>query len=207
MFILRRMKLARGTSPWLIPVAALTAAAVAGSRRSRSWAMAAPLLAALTGMMLWFFRDPERQPAEGGVLCPADGVVQSMDPAPDGRTRVSIFMGPLNVHVNRAPCSGTVTTIEHIPGGHLPAFDKDSERNERVVWHVNTRLGDLEFIQIAGAVARRIVPYASVGETVRRGDRIGLIRFGSRVDVYLPPGLMPAVSLGQHVRAGRTPLA
>ena len=206
MFTVRRMKLARGTSPWLVPVIALTAAAVARARRSRSWAIIALPLIMLTGLMLWFFRDPERQVGEGGILSPADGVVQSIDAWPDGRTRVSIFMGPLNVHVNRAPCAGTVTSVEHIPGGYLPAFDKDSDRNERVVWHLKTDLGDLEFTQIAGAMARRIVPYAAAGEVVQQGERIGLIRFGSRVDVYLPADLTPAVTIRQRIHAARTPL-
>jgi phosphatidylserine decarboxylase len=158
-------------------------------------------------MMLWFFRDPDRQAAEGLILSPADGVVQSIDPMPDGRIRVSIFMSPLNVHVNRAPCAGTIASIQHVPGGFLPAFDKNSERNERVVWHLDTALGDLELTQIAGAVARRIVPYASPGNAVVPGDRIGLIRFGSRVDVYLPAGIAPAVAVRQRTRAARTPLA
>ncbi len=202
----RRLKLARGASPWLVPVVAVTATAVLRSRRSRAWAVAAPPLATLTGLMLWFFRDPERQPADAVVLSPADGMVQSIDPWPDGRTRVAIFMNPLNVHVNRAPCAGTVASVQHIPGGFLPAFDKESDRNERVVWHLDTDLGDVEVVQIAGAVARRIVPYASAGQSVGQGDRIGLIRFGSRVDVYLPPGLTPAVTVRQRTLAARTPL-
>jgi phosphatidylserine decarboxylase len=169
--------------------------------------MALPPLATLTGLMLWFFRDPDRQAAEGLVLSPADGVVQGIDPLPDGRIRISVFMSPLNVHVNRAPCAGTITSIQHIPGGYLPAFNKDSDRNERVVWHLDTDLGDLEFTQIAGAVARRIVPYTRAGQAVGQGDRIGLIRFGSRVDVYLPAGLTPAVRLRQRTLAARTPLA
>ncbi|MFD9947484.1 phosphatidylserine decarboxylase [Nonomuraea sp. NPDC059023] len=202
-----RPRLARGTTLWLLPVLALAAAAAAGSRRSRLCAVAAPPLVMLAGLMLWFFRDPERKLGQGRLLSPADGVVQSIHPWPDGRTRVSIFMNPLNVHVNRAPCTGTVTSLAHIPGGYLPAFDKDSDRNERVVWHLRTDLGDVEFAQIAGAVARRVVPYVNAGEVVRQGDRIGLIRFGSRVDVYLPEGLTPAVSVRQRTRAGQTPLA
>jgi phosphatidylserine decarboxylase len=201
-----RLKLARGTSPWLVPVIALTAGTVVGSLWSRRWTLAVAPLAALSGLMLWFFRDPERSPAAGLVLSPADGIVQGIDTCPDGRTRVSIFMGPLDVHVNRAPCAGTVTSVQHVPGGYLPAFNKDSDRNERVVWHLDTASGDLEFTQIAGAVARRIVPYASPGEPVDQGERIGLIRFGSRVDVYLPVGLTPAVVVRQRVRAAQTPL-
>jgi phosphatidylserine decarboxylase len=202
-----RLKLARGASPWLVPVLTVTAAAVVRSRRSRRWARVVPPLATLSGLMLWFFRDPERQPAEGLVLSPADGVVQSIDPWPDGRTRVAIFMNPLNVHVNRAPCAGTVASVQHIPGGYLPAFDKESDRNERVVWHLDTAIGDLEVTQIAGAVARRIVPYADAGQAVGRGERIGLIRFGSRVDVYLPVDLTPTVAVRQRTLAARTPLA
>ncbi|GAA1508714.1 phosphatidylserine decarboxylase [Sphaerisporangium rubeum] len=198
------MRLARGVSPWLVPAVAASAITVALTRRSRRWAVAAAPLTALTGAMFWFFRDPERTPGTGLVLSPADGVVQSIDPWPDGRTRVAIFMSPLDVHVNRAPLDGTVTSVTHVPGGFKPAFDKDSDRNERVVWRFGTAVGDVEMVQIAGAVARRIVPYLGVGAKVAQGDRIGLIRFGSRVDVYLPEGIAPAVTVGQRVTAGVT---
>jgi phosphatidylserine decarboxylase len=154
--------------------------------------------------MLWFFRDPDRDLGAGRLLSPADGVVQSIDPGPDGRTRVAIFMSPLNVHVNRAPLDGTVMSMRHVAGGFKPAFDKDSDQNERVVWHFDTALGDVELVQIAGAVARRIVQYVGVGAKVSRGERIGLIRFGSRVDIYLPEGIAPAVSVGQRTTAGVT---
>ncbi|MBB6348510.1 phosphatidylserine decarboxylase [Nonomuraea muscovyensis] len=182
--------------------AAATTALLA--RRDRRWALAAVPLSALTGGMLWFFRDPDRTLGEGLVLSPADGVVQSIDPWPDGRTRVAIFMSPLNVHVNRAPLAGNVTSVQHVAGGFLPAFNKDSDQNERVVWHFETALGDIEMVQIAGAVARRIVPYLSDGAKVERGDRIGLIRFGSRVDIYLPEGISPAVTVGEKTVAGVT---
>ncbi|MFI9431154.1 MULTISPECIES: phosphatidylserine decarboxylase [Streptosporangium] len=201
-----RIRLARGVSPWLLPT--VTAAAVTSllSRRDRRWALAAAPLAALTGGMLWFFRDPERTPGSARILSPADGVVQSIDPWPDGRTRVAIFMSPLDVHVNRAPLAGTVTSVEHVAGGFLPAFNKDSDKNERVVWHLDTALGDIELVQIAGAVARRIIPYLAAGAKVAKGDRIGLIRLGSRVDLYLPEGIAPAVSVGQRTVAGVTAL-
>ncbi|GAB2589137.1 hypothetical protein GCM10027168_22520 [Streptomyces capparidis] len=156
--------------------------------------------------MLWFFRDPEREIATGRVISPADGVVQSIMPWRDGRTRVAIFMSPLNVHVNRAPAAGTITSVEHVPGGFVPAFNKESEHNERVVWHFDTELGDLEMVQIAGTVARRIVPYLDEGAKVEQGERVGLIRFGSRVDVYLPEGIAPAVEVGQATKAGVTRL-
>ncbi|MET7335468.1 phosphatidylserine decarboxylase [Nonomuraea sp. NPDC005650] len=199
-----RVRLARGVSPWLLPTVAAAAATALLTRRDRRWALAAVPLGALTGGMLWFFRDPDRTPGEGRVLSPADGVVQSIDPWPDGRTRVAIFMSPLNVHVNRAPLAGNVTSVQHVAGGFLPAFNKDSDQNERVVWHFETTLGDIEMVQIAGAVARRIVPYVSTGAKVAQAERIGLIRFGSRVDIYLPDGISPAVSVGEKMVAGVT---
>ncbi|WP_169947110.1 phosphatidylserine decarboxylase [Microbispora sp. H11081] len=201
-----RVRLARGVSPWLAPTAAAAAVTAVLTRRSPRWALAAAPLAALTGGMLWFFRDPERVAGEGRLISPADGVVQSIDPWPDGRTRVAIFMSPLNVHVNRAPAAGTVLSVEHVPGGFVPAFNKDSDQNERVVWHFDTVLGDIEMVQIAGAVARRIVPYLFAGAKVLQGERVGLIRFGSRVDVYLPEGIRPAVTVGTRTVAGVTRL-
>lgn len=199
-----RVRLARGVSPWLFPTVATAAATALLTRRDRRWALAAVPLGALTGAMLWFFRDPDRSAGEGRILSPADGVVQSVDPWPDGRTRVAIFMSPLNVHVNRAPLAGNVASVQHVPGGFLPAFNKDSDQNERVVWHFETALGDIEMVQIAGAVARRIVPYVNAGAKVARAERIGLIRFGSRVDIYLPEGISSAVSVGEKTVAGVT---
>ncbi|MFI6503391.1 phosphatidylserine decarboxylase [Nonomuraea typhae] len=199
-----RVRLARGVSPWLLPTVAAAAATSLLTRKDKRWALAAVPLTALTGGMLWFFRDPDRAPGQGRLLSPADGVVQSIDPWPDGRTRVAIFMSPLNVHVNRAPLAGTVTSVQHVAGGFLPAFNKDSDQNERVVWHFATTLGDIEMVQIAGAVARRIVPYLSAGAKVTQAERVGLIRFGSRVDLYLPEGITPAVAVGEKTVAGVT---
>jgi phosphatidylserine decarboxylase len=201
-----RVRLARGASPWLLPTVAAAAVSLSRARRSGRWAALAVPTTALAAGMLWFFRDPEREITHGRVISPADGVVQSIMPWKDGRTRVAIFMSPLNVHVNRAPLAGTVTSVEHIPGGFVPAFNKESEHNERVVWHFDTELGDIEMVQIAGAVARRIVPYVPQGTKVEQGERIGLIRFGSRVDLYLPEGIEPAVEVGQTTQAGVTRL-
>jgi phosphatidylserine decarboxylase len=201
-----RIRLARGVSPWLAPTATAAAVTTLLVRKSPKWALAAAPLAALTGGMLWFFRDPERAPGRGRIISPADGVVQSIDPWADGRTRVAIFMSPLNVHVNRAPVAGTITSVEHVAGGFVPAFNKDSDKNERVVWHFESDLGDIEMVQIAGAVARRIVPYLEAGAKVTQGERVGLIRLGSRVDVYLPEGIAPAVTVGDKTVAGVTRL-
>ncbi|MFF0434223.1 phosphatidylserine decarboxylase [Streptomyces sp. NPDC004327] len=201
---LKGVRIARGASPWLLPTVATAALSLARAGKSkRARAVAVPATALAAGM-LWFFRDPEREIAQGRVISPADGVVQSIMPWKDGRTRVAIFMSPLNVHVNRAPLAGTVTSVEHVPGGFVPAFNKESENNERVVWHFDTELGDIEMVQIAGAVARRIVPYIPQGTKVEQGDRIGLIRFGSRVDIYLPEGVEVAVEVGQATTAGVT---
>ncbi|MFH9758156.1 phosphatidylserine decarboxylase [Streptomyces anulatus] len=198
------VRIARGASPWLLPTVATAALSLARARKSGRWAAVAVPTTALAAGMLWFFRDPEREITVGRVISPADGVVQSIMPWKDGRTRVAIFMSPLNVHVNRAPLAGTVTSVEHIPGGFVPAFNKESENNERVVWHFDTELGDIEMVQIAGAVARRIVPYLPQGTKVEQGERIGLIRFGSRVDIYLPEGIDVAVEVGQATTAGVT---
>lgn len=202
----RSVRLAKGASPWLVPTALTAVVTGCAALRSRRWAIAAVPTLALTGGMLWFFRDPERTPVEEGIIASADGVVQSIDPWPDGRTRVATFMSPLNVHVNRAPLTGVVKSVEHKAGGFVPAFNKESEHNERVVWVFDTPRGEVELVQIAGTVARRIVPYLEPGTEVEVGERIGLIRFGSRVDVYLPPGVEPAVQVGQRTRAGETRL-
>ncbi|MCT2593407.1 phosphatidylserine decarboxylase [Streptomyces sp. N2-109] len=201
-----RIRLARGASPWLLPTMATAAVSLLRCRRSGAAAAVAVPATALAAGMLWFFRDPEREITPGRFISPADGVVQSIMPWKDGRTRVAIFMSPLNVHVNRAPLAGTVASVEHIPGGFVPAFNKESENNERVVWHFDTEFGDIEMVQIAGAVARRIVPYVAQGSKVEQGERVGLIRFGSRVDIYLPQGVQADVEVGQATTAGVTRL-
>lgn len=202
-----RFKLARGTSPYFWPTWGLTLVVFAlAVAHSAWWGLPLVPLLALALLMLNFFRDPERKIGRG-LVAPADGVVQSIDAWPDGRTRVATFMNPFNVHVNRAPLDATITRIKHEPGGFVPAFNKESDRNERVHWWIQTEIGELEVVQIAGTVARRIVPYLDEGTKVRKGERIGIIRLGSRVDVYLPQGLTPAVKVGDPMVAGETTLA
>ena len=167
-----------------------------------------------------FFRDPERQVPEGAnlVVCPADGRLLPIVHAPpppelglgtEPRLRFSIFMNVFNVHVNRIPCNGTVTTLAYRPGKFFNAsFDKASALNERMGMRLRTEEGrDIALVQIAGLVARRIVCNVREGQSVCRGDRFGIIRFGSRVDVYLPDGARVLANAGQSVRAGETVLA
>lgn len=174
-------------------------------------------------LTLWcaaFFRDPVRMVPRGpGLLvAPADGVVSQIvrveTPAEitlgDGPfIRVSIFMNVFNVHVNRAPVAGQVTERVYVPGKFLNAeLDKASEDNERLLLKVRGEDGtEFGVVQIAGLVARRILTDAEVGDQLVMGERIGLIRFGSRVDVYLPPGYDCRVSVGQQTVAGETVIA
>jgi phosphatidylserine decarboxylase len=166
--------------------------------------LAATVLATLAFMsLLVFFRDPPREVGRG-VVSPADGKVMAADP---DEGKVSIFMRVQDVHVNRAPLAGVVTSMEYHRGSHVPAFRKDSHRNERLRISLATEHGLLTLTQVAGMVARRIVPYVIEGDRVRRGQRIGIIRLGSRVDVALPPTCRLVVREGDRVKAGISTLA
>ncbi len=151
-----------------------------------------------------FFRDPERIPSgdEDDAVSPADGKVISIN-----LRTICIFMNIHNVHVNRAPLAGIVTHIDYKPGGYIPAFNKDSEVNERNHVVFDTASGPLELTQIAGVLTRRIVSYISEGTHVKRGERIGMIRFGSRVDITIPEGYVFTVGLNETVRAAETIIA
>jgi phosphatidylserine decarboxylase len=194
-----------------------------------AWETIAWPLAGLTLCILAFFRDPLRVVPQGEnlLVSPADGLVTLIGEVPPPReltfddgsgapvlrpepvTRISIFMSVFDVHINRAPVGGTVRRVVYIPGKFLNAdLDKASEENERQ--HILIERSDgtpIGFTQIAGLVARRIVPFVKVGDILACGQRVGLIRFGSRVDVYLPAGTAPKVLLGQKVVAGETVLA
>lgn len=164
-----------------------------------------------------FFRNPRRvTPEENGkIICPADGTVIFVGRAtePDflkkEMNRVTIFMSPFNVHVNRAPESGVVKGKIYHKGKYLAAFDeKASLENERSAIHMETAGGDdIVFVQIAGWFARRIVSYPQIGARLFRGKIFGVIKFGSRMDVYYPDGFLPSVALKQKVKAGETVLA
>ena len=175
------------------------------------------------GLTVWcyyFFRDPKRSVplAPGLVVSPADGVVSLIERAvppaelglgPDALMRVSVFMSVFNCHVNRLPAEGRITAVAYRAGKFLNAsLDKasiDNERNALAIELVDGR--KIAVVQIAGLVARRILCWAKPGQEMRRGERFGLIRFGSRLDVYLPEGVEPQVALGQTMIAGETVLA
>ena len=171
------------------------------------WAALPILLLAL--FVLWFFRDPERPipAADGLVLSPADGRVTGVEDVA-GRARIIIFLSVFNCHINRSPVAGTIIDTRYTPGRYRPAFDRragrDNERN-----HIKIRAADGEYgvTQIAGLLARRIVCRKRVGDDLQRGERIGMIRFGSRTDLLLPPGVSPLVAVGDTVRGGLTIMA
>jgi phosphatidylserine decarboxylase len=174
------------------------------------WAIA---LVALGLFICFFFRDPERHIPGGEdiVVSPADGrVMEIVDEPRLGRPgrRVSIFLSVFNVHVNRAPVAGNIQRIEYKAGKFLAAWKaKASEENEQNLFVIESPRGEMAFKQIAGWVARRIVCWRKVGDTVARGERVGMIRFGSRVDVWLPMEAEILVRRGQNIAGGATELA
>lgn len=198
--------LAKGSEPWLFTAALVTAMFAILSRAMNSSHLnyVAYLAMALTFFMVLFFRDPERKVkvSDTYMISPADGTVIDIR----GR-RVCIFMFLQNVHVNRAPISGKIREITYKKGGYLPAFCKDSERNERNEFIIHSKYGDVSVTQIAGTIARRIVSYSRVNDIIEQGQRIGMIRFGSRVDVTIPHDFEITVRKGERVLAGKTVIA
>ena len=174
------------------------------------------IFAVLTGFMFYFFRDPDRvtpnrpdafiSPADGRILLVSEGVDVPGFPKPC--TQISIFMSPLNVHVNRVPCDGTVVSVQYTAGSHLAAYNDDApRRNERNEIVFSTAFGNLLIRQCAGFVARRTVCRATPGTHLRQGERFGIIKFSSRVDLYVPAEASVAVKKGDCVLAGVTILA
>jgi len=194
------MSLAPESWPFVLVLAGTTVlvALAAGP----AWAV---LPFALLAFVAWFFRDPERTVPDDprALVSPADGRIILAGPE-----RISIFMNVFDVHVCRAPAGGRVERVQHVPGRFLAAFkDEASEHNERTTITLGGNAGSLCFTLVAGLIARRIVCRVAAGQALRAGDRVGLIRFGSRVDVDLPPGGRPAVAVGDRVRAGETVIA
>lgn len=198
------MRIAREGVPFVLAGLALTLILwVAG------WGGLGLLALALTAFVIFFFRDPERDAPrqEGAILAPGDGkVVAVRDEGPE--RMVSIFLSLFDVHVNRAPISGVVQEVEHTPGRFLSAYkDAASRENERTRIVICGDRGPVTFLQVAGLVARRIVCRLRAGQTVSAGERVGLIRFGSRVDLFLPASAEPEVVVGDRVRGGLSVIA
>ena len=194
-------------------LALATAVALAAAYFIGWWSLPLWLVAIF---ILQFFRDPPREIPQGEnlVLCPADGRVLVVGNAPDPyldreSPKISVFMNVFNVHSNRSPVDGTVENAWYHPGLFVNAsFDKASTDNERNALHLKTAPGeDVTCVQVAGLIARRILCYVAKGDRLARGQRYGFIRFGSRVDVYLPVGSRPRVAIGDKVKASSTVLA
>ena len=213
-----RLRLARGAEKELLIAGGLLALAVA---LASAWPgllafLLLALLVVVLGVLLWFFRDPPRSPEEAGdvFVSPADGEVVDIERVHGARfldgpaLKVGIFMSLWDVHVNRAPLDGRVVFIEHVPGRYLQAFRPEAaEVNEHNLIGLETRHGRMLVKQIAGILARRIVCWVEPGQETRTAEPLGVIKFGSRVEVYLPPDAAPAVVLGEHVFAGQTTIA
>jgi phosphatidylserine decarboxylase len=211
------MSFAREGFVFIAIAVALTAGAYGVAYARRSWTLwlIAVILTLLALWVAYFFRDPERSGARGDrlVIAPADGKIVMITDVDEpsfigGRaTRLSIFMNVFNVHVNRYPVSGTVRHLHYNPGKFLNASaEKSSLENEQMSVGIETPSGRVLVRQIAGLIARRIVTYSRDGETVHQGDRMGMIRFGSRVDVFVPTSSSVRARVGEITTAGTTVL-
>lgn len=191
------MKLAKNSTAWIsVPIFLTAALAIAGS-----WYMSAVALVGFI-FMIFFHRDPDRLPHGDGMVSPADGRIIQATPE-----KITVFMGASDVHVNRAPLDGIVRSIEYRKGTHLPAFLNSASHNQQNRIMIETLDGDLELRQITGTIVREIVCYVRPGDHVLRGERIGMIRFGSRVEASIPRGYKLHIGLGDEVRAGETVVA
>ncbi|MDR1376969.1 MAG: phosphatidylserine decarboxylase family protein [Synergistaceae bacterium] len=177
------------------------------------WRWPETILVVLCGFALWFYRDPDRTLPEGeGIfVSPADGKVVEILPMSHPFTgdavKVGIFMNAFSVHVNRSPCRGVVEYLEYVPGRKIAAFaPKASEVNERHYVGFQTAYGPILLVQIAGLMARRIVCRAKLGDVFSAGERYGMIKLGSKVDIYLPTSVELSVKIGDNVYAGKSPL-
>ena len=165
----------------------------------------------LTLFFFVFFRDPERQPPAEGITAPADGIIKSIETEKyEGKqyNRIVTFMNINNVHVNRVPIDGKIISITRREGGYLPAYKPESKKNNQVETVLETEIGRVSIIQIVGIFARRIEMYLSVGDEVKKGDRLGIIKFGSRVDLLLPKNRIAVkINPGKKVQANQTTFA
>ncbi|MBF0320853.1 MAG: phosphatidylserine decarboxylase family protein [Nitrospirae bacterium] len=197
--------------PFILGAAAVTVAVLAAAK---NWTVAIPFI--LTLFMFYFFRDPDRQTPDdsGAIISPADGRILLVTEVRDDEflgkdaRKISIFMSPLNVHVNRAPYGGEVISVRHTPGSFKKAFlDEASQKNDNIAMVLKTPMGDILLRQIAGSVARRAVCRVKPGDTLIKGQRYGIIKFSSRVDIYLPLSARVLVKPEDRVLSGETIIA
>jgi len=211
------MRIANGGFPWILASFSLAFVCIGASFFSAGLllillSVVSVFFFLISCLLIVFFRDPERSIGPG-VVAVADGKIREITTLHDTEVgeciQISTFMNIHNVHVNRMPLDGTIEEITHYRGAHLPAFKKESEKNERVVLLICTDIGRIKIVQIAGTLARRIVPYVSKGNTVRKGGKIGLIRLGSRVDLYLPTKRIKplAIQVTNKIKAGEDTIA
>jgi phosphatidylserine decarboxylase len=203
------MKIDRAGLPFIVGAFAPAALLLALKRPG-----AAAPFAALGGLLAFFFRDPDRYPPADAdaVLAPADGRVMIAGPAepggPPGRwLQVAIFLSPLDVHINRTPVSGRVDRVEYRPGCFLPAYRPEACDNERTEVWIDHEGVPIVFRQVVGVLARRIVRRVTRGQSLAAGERVGLMKFGSRMDVFVPETCRLCVSVGEHVRGAETIIA
>lgn len=195
------MRLAPGSAPWvLVPIVLSGLAFLTARWTDLALPVGTAFLLLALGIAL-FFRDPDREIGDG-IVSAADGRVHSIEDE-----SLAVFLNVHNVHVIRAPYAGEVQEVERFSGGHLPAFLGTAKRNAGVAVTLSTSWGDLGVHLIAGLVARRAVAWVQPGQRVEKGERIGIIKFGSRVDVDLPPAAVVRVEPGQRVLAGETTIA
>ena len=201
------MRIAKGCWSWVAPPLLLSILlGVISWYNSWFLSLFIPVFCVLVFFLI-FFRDPERTIAEG-VVAPADGKIRDIKQE-NKQTLISIFMEVNNVHVNRIPLDGRIIKMTHFPGYHLRAWKKESEFNERVLIKIETVLGEMTVIQIPGLIARRVYPYIKERDVLKKGDRIGIIRLGSRVDVILPADKIQSipVKIGDPIKAGQDTIA
>jgi phosphatidylserine decarboxylase len=194
--------MAKDALPYLIPLLILTV--LFGAYGSKATAI---VFLILSLFIAFFFRDPERKIPDDPsvVVSPADGKVVEILQLADGTTRISIFLSIFNVHINRAPVDGIIESTQYSPGKFKPAFDSSaSAENEQNVLVIDHGSYKISVSQIAGILARRIVCWKKTGESVQKGERFGLIKFGSRVDLTLPVNVIPSVKMGDRVKGGST---
>jgi len=208
---LRQSFVAREGLRIIVPSLVLTSVLLVGR-----FFLLALLVFCFASFCLYFFRNPRRRTSAGPgeLVSPADGTVVDISDVGEEEflggtaTRIAIFMSPVDVHVNRAPCSGLVVAMKHVAGKFAMAFGKDiEEQNERNFILFENEGERTMIVQIAGFLARRIIPYVKVDERVEQGQEVGIIAFGSRVDIYFHKGYVPVVDLHAKVKAGITVLA